>query len=129
MVGKRRTRDPSERNRLARERDAALGRITRVRVWAIGGVTVLSLGFAGLARALKPGHEVHSATAATIDRSEPTSSTASELRRATHSSAPEPGLQGPQSSRGLQGPQSSPGLAGYDQAPARSAPPVVSGGS
>lgn len=46
-----------------RERDAAFARLSRARTWAIGGAAALSVGFAGVAYAMAPGHKLHTIAA------------------------------------------------------------------
>lgn len=125
----------SHRARAAQERDSALVRIVRVRIWAIGGAGALSLFFAALAHALAPGHNVgHSVTTPGIGTGSriASSNSPSSNPASSNSASSNSGVAAPQPS-GLgnvpQPPAQAPS-APSNQAPVQpSQPAVVGGGS
>jgi hypothetical protein len=103
----------------ARERDAALQRVSRTRRWMIGAVAALSAGITALVSSVAPGHTLKKNANA---RELTTSGTATQARTATRM----PPLATP-SDLGLQGasspPQASSAPSGSTPAPTRSVAP------
>jgi hypothetical protein len=110
---------PSRVARAVRERDAAIVRLRRARVAAIGGAGVLSLAFAALAQALAPGRRVNSrsSTQPPAKVSGATRSTGDDVAAPPSSAAPNAPAEPPSA------PQSG------SSPPVQSAPPVIVGGS
>ena len=121
MIGTRPKRDPAGRANAARRRDAAIARLRRARVWAIGAAGLFSLAFAALAHALAPGRAVSSSPAQT--------SVGGTLANA--GSAPGPATQGTPAGTnpGFQSQDGQPNAGPSGGSPNPSGPSVVSGGS
>ena len=138
MIGTRPKRNPAGRANAARRRDAAIARLRRARVWAIGAAGVFSLAFAALAHALAPGRAVSSAPTQTSAAPAQTSvggtpanagSAPGSATQGTPAGTSPAGTSPAGTNPGFQSPSGQPNAGPGGGSPSPSAPSVVSGGS